>query len=124
MSGFSRRLAALGATAALCAAFAVALATHGYRPAADAVLFTPHPPRRAASATRPWPRGTVDVNTATRETLLALTGIGPVLADAILAERAANGPFDYPEDLLAVKGIGAKTLARFRAQLWFSGEKP
>ncbi|MCE5344611.1 MAG: ComEA family DNA-binding protein [Eubacteriales bacterium] len=66
-----------------------------------------------------WPQGTVDVNTATADDLCALTGIGPKLAEAILAEREAAGAFDYPEDLEMVKGIGDKTLSRFYDQLYF-----
>ena len=66
------------------------------------------------------PQGQVDVNTADAQALLALDGVGPALAEAILTERAQNGAFWYPEDLLAVKGIGEKTLAGFREQLGFS----
>jgi competence protein ComEA len=73
-----------------------------------------------AVSTASWPTGTVDVNTADLQTLCTLNGVGPVTAQAILNERAARGPFDYPEDLLMVKGIGEKTLAKFFAQLDFS----
>ena len=68
------------------------------------------------------PQGQVDVNTADAQALLALQGIGPALAEAILAERGRNGAFYYPEDLLCVKGIGEKTLAGFRDQLRFSAQ--
>lgn len=67
-----------------------------------------------------WPQGTVDVNRANADELQALAGIGPSLADAVIAEREAGGPFDYPEDLVMVRGIGVKTLARFYDQLDFS----
>ena len=59
------------------------------------------------------------MNTADVAMLCTLKGVGPALAQAIVAERELNGPFAYPEDLIAVKGIGAKTLARFRDQLNF-----
>lgn len=52
----------------------------------------------------------LDINTATREDLEALPGIGLVLAQRIVAYRQAHGPFRQPEDLLAVSGIGAKKL--------------
>ena len=39
-----------------------------------------------------------------------LTNIGPVKATAIVEYREQNGPFKRVEDLLAVKGIGEKTL--------------
>lgn len=63
------------------------------------------------------PDGTVDVNTADLYELTELHGVGESLAQAILDEREAHGPFRYPEDLLAVRGIGAKKLAGFRDTL-------
>ena len=39
------------------------------------------------------------------------------MAERIIAEREAHGDYYYPEDLLAVKGIGAKTLQRMRPLL-------
>ena len=58
--------------------------------------------------------GTVDVNSADAEELTALPGIGETLAGLIVAERNEHGPFRYAEDLTAVKGIGPKTLEKFR----------
>ena len=48
----------------------------------------------------------VDLNTAGREELMTLPGIGEKRADAILAYRQANGPFRTPEELTEVDGIG------------------
>jgi competence protein ComEA len=66
----------------------------------------------------PTPRGaaseTVDINSASKESLETLPGIGPVLADRIIAYRQANGPFFTLDDLLAVKGIGEATLEKLR----------
>jgi len=59
-------------------------------------------------------RARVNVNEADAETLCGLPGIGPVLAARIIQEREQNGPFSYPEDLMAVKGIGQKTLDKLR----------
>ncbi len=55
-------------------------------------------------------QGKMAVNTATLEELQALPGVGPAMAQAIIAERETNGPFGFPEDLLNVKGIGPKKL--------------
>ncbi len=63
------------------------------------------------------PQGTVDVNNAPADVLDELKGVGPVLAQAIIDEREQNGPFYYPEDLIAVKGIGEKTLEKMWEQL-------
>lgn len=63
------------------------------------------------------PAGDIRVNTAGVEELTRLSGVGPSLAEAIIAEREANGIFTYPEDLLNVKGIGEKKLAGFVEQI-------
>ncbi len=63
------------------------------------------------------PKGPVHVNTATADELCGLYGVGPAMAQAIVAEREANGPFRYPEDLRCVKGIGEKKLAGFIGQI-------
>lgn len=54
----------------------------------------------------------LDINTATARELEELPGIGPVLASAIVARRTEFGPFDRPEDIQDVPGIGEKTYAR------------
>ena len=59
----------------------------------------------------------VNVNTASAEELDVLPGIGPALADRIIAYREANGPFTAAEDLLAVSGIGEKVLDGLRDQI-------
>jgi competence protein ComEA len=60
----------------------------------------------------------VDINHADADTLAAeLTGVGAAKAEAIVAYREANGPFRSIEDLARVKGIGAKTVEKNRANL-------
>ena len=61
--------------------------------------------------------GLVNVNTADRDALCALNGVGPALADRIILEREGNGRFFFPEDLLNVNGIGRKTLQRIASQI-------
>lgn len=70
---------------------------------------TPTGPQEAAGAT-----GTVSLNTATSSELQTLPGIGPALADRILAHREQYGPFHSVEELLEVSGIGSATMERFR----------
>ena len=65
----------------------------------------------------PEPRGPVDVNTADAEELQTLAGIGPALAQRIIAYRTEHGPFRRVEDLLEVKGIGEATLEKFRQEV-------
>jgi competence protein ComEA len=51
----------------------------------------------------------VDINTATREQLMTLTGVGESYADRIIEHRENIGKFKKPEDITQVKGIGEKT---------------
>ena len=51
----------------------------------------------------------VDINTADEETLQTLPGIGPALAERIVAYREENGGFQYLYELTNVKGIGSST---------------
>jgi len=56
----------------------------------------------------------IDINRADREALLALPGIGPVLAERIIAYREAHGPFKSVDDLTAISGIGERNINIFR----------
>jgi competence protein ComEA len=58
--------------------------------------------------------GRVRINVAGVEELEALPGVGPVLAERIVAYREEHGPFAVVEDLLEVPGIGEKKLAALR----------
>ncbi len=55
------------------------------------------------------PDGRLDLNSATSVQLQALPGIGPVLAERIVAHRDANGPFTEVGQLREVTGIGERT---------------
>ncbi|USK73485.1 helix-hairpin-helix domain-containing protein [Peribacillus frigoritolerans] len=58
--------------------------------------------------------GLVNLNTATQEDLLTLTGIGPSKASAILEYRETVGKFKEVDELKQVTGIGDKTFERLR----------
>lgn len=53
--------------------------------------------------------GSVNINTAPAEALSTLNGIGKKYAERIVAYRDAHGPFQRPEDILKVDGIGPAT---------------
>ncbi len=55
-------------------------------------------------------RSSVDINRADLSTLIALPGIGRETAMNIIEYRTNNGPFSNFDELLQVKGIGAKKL--------------
>lgn len=56
----------------------------------------------------------VDVNSAHWAEIAQLDGIGDKLAHKIVESREQDGPFRNAEDLLRVRGIGRKTLEKFR----------
>lgn len=74
--------------------------------------------RRARRAGRPLAPGErIDPNTAPPVELDRLPGVGPVLARAIVRERARGGPFRARESLLRVSGVGHARLRRMAPHL-------
>jgi competence protein ComEA len=59
----------------------------------------------------------VNLNTASHDELLAVPGIGPTKAQAIVEHRKANGPFASVDDLKQVKGFRGKLVERLRPEL-------
>lgn len=59
----------------------------------------------------------VNINTASEHQLRRLNGIGEVTARAIVEYREAHGEFKSADELLNVKGIGEKTLEKFRNRI-------
>ncbi len=51
----------------------------------------------------------VNINTATADELAQLQRVGPAYAARIVEYREQNGPFQKPEDIMKVRGIGPKT---------------
>ncbi|WDP88902.1 MAG: helix-hairpin-helix domain-containing protein [Desulfobacter sp.] len=51
--------------------------------------------------------GTVNINTASKEELMTLKYVGEKIAERIIEYRTAH-PFEKPEDIMNVKGVGAK----------------
>lgn len=56
----------------------------------------------------------LNINTANKTDLLALPKVGPVTAERIINYRNDYGPFKSVDDLLNIKGIGPKTLAKMK----------
>src|SRR5260221_8898532 len=63
------------------------------------------------------PAKPVDLNTATSEELQQVPGIGPATAEKILQMRKSYGAFKSVDDLLAIRGLGAKRLEKMRKYL-------
>jgi competence ComEA-like helix-hairpin-helix protein len=51
----------------------------------------------------------IDINSATKEQLMSLAGVGEAVAVNIIKYREEKGPFVQPEDIVQVKGFGPKT---------------
>ena len=69
---------------------------------------TPHPPAVP---------GKVNINTADAAQLEALDGIGPTLAQRIVAYREEHGPFADIESIMDVNGIGEGIFETIRQQI-------
>ena len=96
--GIALALAGIAAVAAAGAAWTL------YRPAGAAeVSLAPAAPVRADA---PF---LLDLNAASEEELVCLPGVGPALAESILARRGELGAFRTREDILSVSGIGEAT---------------
>jgi competence protein ComEA len=68
--------------------------------------------------------GPVNVNTADAETLAAeLKGVGISRARAIVDYRQSVGPYQSPEDLLEVSGVGPKVLELNEGNIRVSGSE-
>ncbi len=69
-----------------------------------------HPEARGTAGATSATNGKLDINAATSEQLESLPGVGPVLAQRIMAAR----PFKSADELVRVKGIKAKKYAILR----------
>lgn len=68
----------------------------------------------AAVRTAAGPAGPVNLNTADATELETLPGVGPSTSAKIIQYRTEFGPFQKPEDLLNVSGIGPTRFERLR----------
>lgn len=59
----------------------------------------------------------IDLNLATKEDLIIIPGIGEKTAEKILALRNKKGQFKKIEELMEIKGIKEKKLAKFKKYL-------
>jgi uncharacterized protein len=65
----------------------------------------------------------VDLNTASAPLLARISGLGPGLAEAIVAHRDQNGPFASRRDLLKVARLGPKAFEQAAGFLRITGGK-
>lgn len=65
----------------------------------------------------------VEVNTASKQLLTYVSGLGPSLAENIVRHRDENGPFKSRKDILAVPRLGPKAFEQCAGFLRISGAK-
>jgi competence protein ComEA len=83
---------------------------------------TPRPvptPKTAPKA----PAHAINLNTASATELMQLPHIGEKTAERIVLFRKEHGPFQRPEELMNVKGIGEKSFAQLKPFLTTASAK-
>lgn len=59
----------------------------------------------------------ININTASKEELNSLAGIGPIKAEAIMKHRQEKGPFKSIDELKNVYGIGDKLFDQIKSDV-------
>ncbi|MDQ6604460.1 MAG: ComEA family DNA-binding protein [Chloroflexota bacterium] len=75
------------------------------------------PTQQTATKKTPSAPGRININTASQGELEALPAIGPAIAQRIIDDRTANGPYKQIEDLARVRGVSARTVEQLRERI-------
>ena len=86
--------------------------------AEDPSVYLTHPPAETGPLREAVP-GKININTAGRDALIELPGVGPATARRIIEFRRRHGSFSGWKSLMKVKGIGPKKAARLKEYVAF-----
>ena len=64
----------------------------------------------------------INLNTATKEQLMTLSGIGEAKAEDIIAYRAENGDFQTIEDIMKISGIKEAAFQKIKDKIMVKEE--
>ncbi len=78
---------------------------------------------KGATTSPGLPTRPLDLNRASAEELAQLPGIGPVLADRIVADRRERGQFQRVSDITRISRIKTKTLEKLLPYVYVGGER-
>ena len=88
------------------------------------VIYVPHedddsglPENTTTGAGEASGAAVININTASEQELMTLSGIGRAKAQQIIQYREENGLFDTPEDLMNVSGIGEKSFETLKDRI-------
>ena len=59
----------------------------------------------------------ININTANKEQLMKISGVGKTKAEAIISYREKNGDFKKKEDITKVHGIGKATFEKIKDKI-------
>ncbi|MCK9408975.1 MAG: helix-hairpin-helix domain-containing protein [Bacteriovoracaceae bacterium] len=85
--------------------------------ASDSVFFARSSSAVADSGTTIQVPAVVNLNTATKEQLMLLPGIGEAMAERIMLHRLEKGKFKRMDELKKVKGIGEKKYEKLKSHI-------
>lgn len=80
------------------------------------------PQGQGPTSPAPTPDDPLAINDASAQELQRLDGIGPALSERIVEYRRRQRPFQRPEELKRVRGIGPKTMADLRSLITVSSD--
>ena len=81
------------------------------------VLMHGEKPKQISDASSSSNADVININTANKEQLMKISGVGKTKAEAIISYREKNGDFKKKEDITKVRGIGKATFEKIKDKI-------